>query len=568
MKKLLLSFILVFGFSLCEGQSWVWGKEAVPNSSKCYGDPSNDHCVAIDALGNVYITSSFRDTLSFGSFTVIDTGYDENTFIAKYDANGNILWVQQPTLKGYYCSATYRSVAVDAKGNSYVAGGFHDTISLGSVTLRNKDNSDAFLVKYDVNGNLVWAKQSFAASPSSSGYIDAVTIDSTGEIYASGTFADTITFGSITLKNKSFGVFLVKYDSSGNVIWAKQDSSVSTSDGGSAYSIALDNSGGIYITGYFDDTIWFKGIRLIENPSLLDVFITKYDTSGNVLWAKQAFPGNKNSYGVGTSIALDGSGDAYVTGSFKDSLTFGGTTLISLGHEDVFLVKYSPSGNVLWAKQGHNTGTCGGYAVVCDTLIRGGGNLIILRNGSPAQIIFGSDTFSLLTSYTTSTVLLQFDSSGKVSCGNIFTEGNEDDYDGLGIDHAGKYVYLFGDLDKSTVFGTDTLIYGRDVPFVARWQPCNNIETSTTLISTKTSISLFPNPNTGAFTLEVKSEELKAKSVEVYNVMGQKVFAETLRSTQDDNPIDIQDQPNGIYLYRVIDETGKLLGEGKFVIAH
>jgi len=64
----------------------------------------------------------------------------------------------------------------------------------------------------------------------------------------------------------------------------------------------------------------------------------------------------------------------------------------------------------------------------------------------------------------------------------------------------------------------------------------------------------------------VNSEERRAKSVEVYNVMGQKVFTEILRSAQDDNLIDIGNQPSGVYLYRVIDETGKLLGEGKFVI--
>ena len=176
---------------------------------------------------------------------------------------------------------------------------------------------------------------------------------------------------------------------------------------------------------------------------------------------------------------------------------------------------------------------------------------------------------------------MQFDSSGKVSCGNIFTEGNEDDYDGLGIDHAGKYVYLFGDLDKSTVFGTDTLIYGRDVPFVARWQPCNNIETSTTLISTKTSISLFPNPNTGVFTLEVNSEKLKVNSVEVYNVMGQKVYStpsqqpmnvhSTFMSRSEGGasftyPINMCYAPSGVYLYRVVNENGALVGEGKFVI--
>jgi hypothetical protein len=85
--------------------------------------------------------------------------------------------------------------------------------------------------------------------------------------------------------------------------------------------------------------------------------------------------------------------------------------------------------------------------------------------------------------------------------------------------------------------------------------------------ATKESISVYPNPSSGIFSFEVKSEKLKVKSIEVYNVLGQSILKETLRSAQDDNLIDLSLQPNGIYLYRVIAEDGSLVGEGKLIIS-
>jgi hypothetical protein len=80
------------------------------------------------------------------------------------------------------------------------------------------------------------------------------------------------------------------------------------------------------------------------------------------------------------------------------------------------------------------------------------------------------------------------------------------------------------------------------------------------------SVSVYPNPSKGVYAFEVKSEELKVKSIiEVYNVLGQQVYSNSLVIPDSSFQIDLTAQPNGVYLYRVISETGTVMGEGKLI---
>ena len=86
------------------------------------------------------------------------------------------------------------------------------------------------------------------------------------------------------------------------------------------------------------------------------------------------------------------------------------------------------------------------------------------------------------------------------------------------------------------------------------------------ILNNQSAIYFFPNPSNGIFTLQAKSEELKGKNIEVFNVFGVCVLTEILHSTQDDKVIDLSSNPNGVYFYRVIKETGEKVGEGKLII--
>ena len=81
-------------------------------------------------------------------------------------------------------------------------------------------------------------------------------------------------------------------------------------------------------------------------------------------------------------------------------------------------------------------------------------------------------------------------------------------------------------------------------------------------------VKVYPNPSNGMFHIVCHSErsEVSQPQMKVYNVLGEQVLTETLRSTQGDNTIDLSYQPNGVYLYRVIANNGELIGEGKLII--
>src|SRR6185312_103243 len=128
--------------------------------------------------------------------------------------------------------------------------------------------------------------------------------------------------------------------------------------------------------------------------------------------------------------------------------------------------RYDTSGTVHWAKCGNsivpNSGWSGS-SLSSDTLPQGGGFLLA---GGGTTIVFNTDTFK------NGNYLFQFDTTGQIICSTAYSEGGEDDQDGVITDRSGKYIYLSGDIWGPCAFGPDSLLYGGDVPFVARWQGC------------------------------------------------------------------------------------------------
>ena len=137
----------------------------------------------------------------------------------------------------------------------------------------------------------LWAK---GAGGTYNDYTHSIAVDANGNSYVTGYFdSPTITFGSTVLTNANSAggtcdIFIVKYDESGNVLWAKGEGGTSTDY---AYSITVDANGNSFITGYFDSPSIIFGSTTLTNADNTgntgDIFIVKYNTSGNVLWAKR-----------------------------------------------------------------------------------------------------------------------------------------------------------------------------------------------------------------------------------------------------------------------------------------
>lgn len=195
----------------------------------------------------------------------------------------------------------------------------------------------------------------------------AVATDPAGNVIAAGNFtSDSIRFGAITLQNHTPGdddLYVVKYDAAGNVLWAR---SAGAALDDKATAVTTDADGNVYLAGYFySPTITIGTYTFTNAGNVGDILVVKYDPDGTVLWAtREGAAGLEIPY----AIAVDDQQNMIVAGRFSsNAITIGTTTLVQQGSMDVFVVKYSAAGNVLWA-----TGAGGGsndeaYALALDS---------------------------------------------------------------------------------------------------------------------------------------------------------------------------------------------------------
>ena len=330
--------------------------------------------IAVDGSGNSYVTGNFVGSATFGpgesNETTLTSAGGEDIFVAKYGASSDLVWAKRA---GDTSFDGGQGIAVDGSGNSYVTGNFEDAATFGpgesnETTLTSAGFGDIFVAKYDASGDLVWAKRAGGTSDDQG---IGIALDGSGNSYATGLFQGSATFGpgetNETTLTGVFDIFVAKYDASGELVWAKRAGGTSD-DGG--IGIALDGSGNSYATGLFQGSATFGPGETNETTltGVFDIFVAKYDASGELVWAKRA-GGTSDDGGVG--IALDGAAHSYVTGQFVGSATFGPgetneTTLTSAGSDDIFVAKYDASGDLVWAKRAGGTGFDEGRGIAVD----------------------------------------------------------------------------------------------------------------------------------------------------------------------------------------------------------
>ncbi len=480
----ILSLLTIIS-SFATAQSWLWAVQpGAPNNG--LGDPYHgDHFVATDEKGNAYVTGIVENSLVFGSDTV---GYPHAAFyLAKYDSGGNALWARQCVDTGNaYAAVWFGSVALDNNDNVLVSGLMaKGSFSVGPYRVKAYSSSVVVVVKYDENGNVLWVKQSGIKDTNTHKVLtceSSIATDKWGDLYVTGFFRDTVYFGSDTLRNpidSSSSVFLVKYDPGGNVLWAKQSVTQDNSGFDEAFSVATDDAGDAYITGMYYDTIVFDNYSLHAAHKYPNMFLVKYDSAGNVLWANQTKPLD-TAIIYGTSVATQYNKDVYVTGYFRDSVVIGNDTLKNTGGPGLYLAKYNPNGNLMWVKSSNSSDTNWflGSSLVTDTLRRGGGYMIAMASSGSIvarnySFVFGKDTIrdDIGQPVQSADILMQFDSLGHIVCHSMFTEGVEDDGTSVAVSRSSKFDYVTGDISNATVIG-DSLTEGNDVTFLARWHNC------------------------------------------------------------------------------------------------
>lgn len=248
------------------------------------GGTSDDEGLGISlySTGYLYVTGWFLGTVDFdpgaGTADLISAG-SFDIFILKLDSNGNYVWAKA---LGGISDDRGQAVSADASGNVYTTGWFNGTADfdpddVGVFNLTSLGGSDIFVSKLDSGGNFVWAR-TMGGTVSDVGY--GIAVDSSGNVYTTGSFGDTADFdpGEETFNLSSVGnedIFISKLDSNGGFVWAKAMGGPSRDYG---YDIAVSAAGAVHATGYFQGAADFDpgpGTVNLVSAGFEDIFINK-----------------------------------------------------------------------------------------------------------------------------------------------------------------------------------------------------------------------------------------------------------------------------------------------------
>jgi hypothetical protein len=505
--------------------------------------------VSADAAGNIYVAGNFNSpSITFGATTLINSGSDYyDMFIVKYNSDGNVLWAKS-ALGNFDDFVNAVTADPGGSGDIYVAGKFNSsTLTLGSTTLINSGSSDMFIVKYDSDGNVLWAKNG-------GGYnfeeATSVFAGASGSIYVVGNFnSPSIIFGLTTLidfDSVYFDMFIVKYDSAGNVLWAKSEGG-GDNDFVNAVTADPAGSGDVYMTGTFGSmTLIIGSDTLTKAISGYDMFVVKYNEAGNALWAK-------NAGGIlieqANSVSADSYGNICVAGYFMSaSITFDSITLTNSGssYADMFVVKYDSAGNAVWAKGAGGNYEDAATAVAADPA---SGAIYVTGYFQSPTMTIGSTTLTNAGSYDV--FIVNYDSAGNTIWAKSAGGSDLDEAVSVAANPSGSgESYVAGYFTSSSIpFGSTTLINTTGPGYTDMFiAKLSSTFTGIENQENSSGINIYPNPSNGKFTIERKNSKRAREEgvIEIYNVIAEKIYGADLQQLNN-APIDISDKPGGIY---------------------
>ena len=540
-----------------------------------YGEFGNEFSgtCTVDATGNVYLPGSTQANTS----TVIATagahqfvlGGSTDAFIVKFNGAGQRLW-------GTYYGGTGDdgggSSSTDLLGNVYMAGNTKSnaanviaTIGSHQLTHGGGASYDAFLVKFDSNGQRLWGTY-YGGLGNDGGYCNT---DASGNVYLTGqTGSSTSSLIATAGSHQStlggtYDAFLVKFNSSGQRQWGTYYGGVGN-EGGS--SCSTDASGNVYFAGTTDfDTgtvIATSGSHLsIYGGGIHDAFLIKFNAAGQRQWGTY-YGGSGND--VGWSCATDAFGNVYLSGG-SDSNTVSGDIATPGSHQsaygggafDAFLIKFNSAGQRQW---GTYYGGAGGEGVPkCNIDVFGnvylvgntGSNTgtVIATNGSHQSVYGGGNQDAFL---------VKFRSSGQRLWGTYYGGTGNDLGSFCSIDASGN-IYLSGYTQSSTgttiaTFGShqSTTVGGWDA-FLVKFLDSTTVTSVTEeqLGINSLSIKIYPNPNNGLVNVESQIEA----QVLIIDLQGRIVSNLSLVSGK--NQISIEHLENGVYFLELSHPQGK-----------
>jgi len=404
--------------------------------------------IAVDGLGNAYVTG-YTSSSNFPTQAPYQGTYAGgwDAFITKLSPSGNTL-----SYSTYLGGSGYDfgyGIAVDGSGNAYVTGRTESTDfpMQNPYQGTNAGTSDAFITKLSPSGSAL--SYSTYLGGAEVDYAYGITVDGSGNVYVTGDSESTDFPTQNPYQGTNAGTydaFITKLSSSGSTL------SYSTYLGGSSYEygcgIAVDGSGNAYVTGGTSSSNFptenpYQG----TNAGTSDAFITKLSSSGSALFYSTYLGGNTDDRGNG--IAVDGSGNAYVTGTtvsinFPTQNPYQGTN--AGGGYDAFITKLSSSGSAL----SYSTYLGGsGYDFGNGIAVDGSGNAYVTGRTKSTDFPTENPYQGAFAGGTDDAFITKLSSSGSTLSYSTYLGGSSYEYGcGIAVDGSGN-AYVTGGTDSS-----------------------------------------------------------------------------------------------------------------------
>jgi len=528
-------------------QEWSWAISVAKNQYVA--------CNTIDNNGNVLITGSTTDaTLTLGTQTITNPSPGVLfPYFIKYDNNGELLWFKTPNYdtSSIFGDNVINNIITDNLNNVYIIGYYNDFITFDDITINSNNLSEMtmFVFKFDSSGNVLWGKsvggnQGFGETIQP---MDIVVNDN-NDIYISGrTQSQGINFGNGVSLSLTSGInfFTVKFNSEGNALWAKKvsGSGGSTSPGG--YYIDIDGLGNIYCSGDFsNDQLLFDNNQSLNNTSNgdSDIFLVKYSPDGTIIYAKKY--GSVNNETV-HEISVKNN-NIHLVGEYDNSFTLGNTTLLTSGYRDIFVAKFDLEGNAVWAKKAGGSNFDDSQSVTVDN----DDNVYISGFYRSGDMSIGNTVFENSVTDAVNTFCAKFDSNGnfiwykkpQATDARIYALNTDED----------NNLFVSGTYNSSIIFDDTTLSTDDEVnySFLAKL-PESNLNVPG---FDKTGLTIYPNPTKGILYI---SNELINHNYSVLDISGKII----IHGNTNNNIIDVSMLSSGMYFITIDGKTAKFIKE-------
>jgi hypothetical protein len=555
MRNILLTIILIISSVKANAQFLISAGAAGQEYSKD---------IDIDNQGNIISAGYFYNTVDFdpsvGTNNRTSVGFADN-YIAKYTSTGTLIWA---TSFGSTGIDIPHSVVTDNNNNIILTGYFSNTCDFdpsASVAVRTSNGGrDAYIAKYDANGNFQWVVTYGADSLDDAFNLD---VDTNGNVYWTGVIEGTVIVGTTTFTTQVEDVVFGKISSAGQILWVKQVGGSGIDEGS---GIIVDNNGDIIHTGYFQNTVDFDpnaGVSNLTSSGSFDTYFGKYDTSGNLIWMKK-IGGPGVDIGAPGGITIDNLNNIYIAGNAGVNCDYdpnvGTVTHMMNGTTDWFVTKYDNNGNHILSFTVGGTGQDQAHRLTTDKQQ----NFYVTGWFRTSANFNPNGTTMTLTGNCTGGghdgYIAKYNSNGICQWAKQFggvVNGNNQLTLGTSVKLLNEQQVVFsGRFHGNNAFASiplspTTNSNGASDMFICLLDSAGNYQNPLTSIQVNEQMiayKIYPNPTSDFIFINTHN---LIKEASIYNLVGQK-----MESKLDNNKINVSNLVNGTYFIKIADQTG------------